>query len=51
MNDIGMVILGLSGNGDMKRLIDGSRSRDSIDFFEYPLMLIQRVRILSQLKR
>lgn len=42
MKNIGMVILGLSGNGDMKRLIEGSCSRDSIDFSEYPLMLIPK---------
>ncbi|GGE71131.1 nucleotide-binding universal stress UspA family protein [Pedobacter psychrotolerans] len=41
-DNIGMVILGLSGNGDMKRLIKGSCSRDSIDFAEYPLMLIPK---------
>ncbi|MCX2477277.1 universal stress protein [Pedobacter sp. MC2016-05] len=42
LEDIAMVILGLSGNGDLKRLIQGSCSRDSIDFAEYPLMLIPK---------
>jgi|GEM_PF-1138229 len=40
LENIAMVILGLSGNGDLKRLIHGSCSRDSIDFAEYPLLLI-----------
>lgn len=37
---IGLVILGLSGNGDLKRLVHGSCSRDVIDFAEYPALLI-----------
>ncbi|TCD04407.1 universal stress protein [Pedobacter frigidisoli] len=42
LENIGMVVLGLSGNGDMKRLIQGSCSRDSIDFAEYPLLLVPK---------
>jgi nucleotide-binding universal stress UspA family protein len=40
--NIGLVVLGLSGGGDMTRLIHGSCSRDSIDFAEYPLLLIPK---------
>ncbi|RNL56045.1 universal stress protein [Pedobacter jejuensis] len=39
---IGLVVMGLSGAGNMKRLILGSSSRDIIDSADYPVLLIPK---------
>ncbi|GGI26490.1 universal stress protein [Pedobacter mendelii] len=39
---IGLVAMGLSGAGNMKRLILGSSSRDVIDSGDYPVLLISK---------
>lgn len=40
--DIGIVVMGLSGAGNMKRFILGSSSRDVIDSADYPVLLIPK---------
>jgi len=39
---IGLVVMGLSGSGNMKRFILGSSSRDVIDSADYPVLLIPK---------
>jgi nucleotide-binding universal stress UspA family protein len=39
---IGLVVMGLSGAGNMKRFILGSSSRDVIDAADYPVLLVPK---------
>ncbi|RLJ72549.1 universal stress protein [Pedobacter alluvionis] len=39
---IGLVVMGLSGAGNIKRLILGSSSRDVIDAADYPVLLVPK---------
>jgi nucleotide-binding universal stress UspA family protein len=39
---IGLVVMGLSGSGNMKRFLLGSSSRDVIDSADYPVLLIPK---------
>ncbi len=48
---IGLVAMGLSGSGNMKRLVLGSSSRDVIDSADYPVLLVPKGTVFKPITR